>query len=85
MIAFTGCDFIKEKVEYFQETIEDMNKKQSIFKKVIKDNYGLNSKVAWEINNDILTQVTVFLMLMTLEMNRFLNWSPHQQKQFLNH
>ena len=60
MIAFTGCDFIKEKVEYFQETIEDMNKKQSLFNKVIKDNYGLDSKVAWEINNDILTQVTVF-------------------------
>ena len=59
MIAFTGCDFIKEKVEYFQETIVDMNKKQSLFKKVIKDNYGLDSKVAWEINNDILTQVTV--------------------------
>ena len=59
VIAFTGCDFIREKVEYFHENIEDTNKKLSLFKKVIKDNYGLDSKVGWEINNDILTKVIV--------------------------
>ena len=59
VIAFTGCDFIREKVEYFHENIEDTNKKLSLFKKVIKDNYGLDSKVGWEINNEILTKVTV--------------------------
>ena len=61
MIAFTGCDFIKEKVEYFQETIEGMNKKQSLFKKVIKDNYGLDSKIEWEIAKSLSQSVKPFL------------------------
>ena len=55
VIAFTGCDFIREKVGYLEET----NKKLSLFKKLIKANYGLDSKVGWEINNEILTKVTV--------------------------
>jgi len=59
VIAFTGCDFIREKVKYLHENIEDTNKKLSLFKKLIKDNYGLDSKVGWEINNEILTKVTV--------------------------
>ena len=33
MIAFTGCDFIKEKVEYFQETIECMTRNKVFLKK----------------------------------------------------
>ena len=59
VISFTGCDFIREKVDYFLENVDDTKEKLSLFKKVIKDNYGLDSKVGWEINNEILTRVTV--------------------------
>ena len=59
VISFTGCDFIREKADYLLENVEDTKEKHSLFKKVINDNYGLDSKVGWEINNDILTKVIV--------------------------
>ena len=50
MFTFTGCDSV-------QETIKDTKRKQSLFQKVIKDNYELDSKVGLEMGNGILTQV----------------------------
>ncbi|MBI3563043.1 MAG: hypothetical protein HY080_15140 [Gammaproteobacteria bacterium] len=46
-----GCDIAKD--------FKDMGEKQAKVQKIIKEKYGWESQLSWNIQNGVLTQVTV--------------------------
>ena len=51
-LLFFGCDVVSD--------MKGMFEKQGLIQEAIKENYGLQSQVGWNIDNGVLTQVTVF-------------------------
>jgi len=47
----TGCNVVQD--------MENMMQKKNLVEEVIKDNYGLDSLVGWEVTNGIIKQITV--------------------------
>ena len=50
-LLFFGCDVVGD--------MKGMFEKQGLMQEAIKENYGLQSQVGWNIDNGVLTQVTV--------------------------
>ena len=53
ILALSGCNAIDD--------MKGMFEKQELVQTAIKDEYGWDSQVGWNINNGILTQVTIIL------------------------
>jgi len=50
-LLLIGCNTVSD--------MKGMFEKQELVQKAIKEKYGLQSQVGWNINNGVLTQVTV--------------------------
>ena len=50
-LLFLGCNAVTD--------MKDMYAKQGMVQEAIKEKYGLNSRVGWNMHNGVLTQVTV--------------------------
>ena len=50
-LLLVGCNAVSD--------MKGMFEKQELVQKAIKEKYGLQSQVGWNINNGVLTQVTV--------------------------
>lgn len=50
-LLLVGCNVVSD--------MTGMLEKQELVQKAIKEKYGLQSQVGWNINNGVLTQVTV--------------------------
>jgi hypothetical protein len=50
-LLLMGCNAVSD--------MKGMFEKQELVQKTIKEKYGLQSQVGWNINNGVLTQVTV--------------------------
>ena len=50
-LLLVGCNAVSDMTGMFE--------KQELVQKAIKEKYGLQSQVGWNINNGVLTQVTV--------------------------
>jgi hypothetical protein len=50
-LLFAGCNAVSD--------VKGMFEKQGLVQKTIKEKYGLQTQVGWNMNNGVLTQVTV--------------------------
>jgi hypothetical protein len=50
-LLLIGCDAVSD--------LKGMFEKQGLIQKAMKEKYGLQSQVGWDINNGVLTQVTI--------------------------